>query len=184
MGTGSLRGRVTSSWSRGRGPISRWAVGSRNILWGSSWVCLLCFRSSVCFCLGFRLGNSPKSSYTTPPKSGYSSPPKASYSSPKSSYSSPQPSYSSDDSSPSEYSYHYSVPETESQAWEERTGYTTQGSYSVLLPDGRTMTVTYSVPDSETGRANILQKIGSLEVNKTNLIIDFWLNFIDPGTDS
>ena len=96
----------------------------------------------------------PKSSYSSPPKSSYSSPPKPSYSSPKSSYSSPHPSYSGDDSSPSEYSYHYSVPETESQAWEERTGYTTQGSYSVLLPDGRTMTVTYSVPDSETGRAN------------------------------
>ena len=104
----------------------------------------------------------PKSSYSSPPKSSYSSPPKASYSSPKSSYSSPQPSYSSDDSAPSEYSYHYSVPETESQAWEERTGYTTQGSYSVLLPDGRTMTVTYSVPDSETGRENILQKLDSL----------------------
>ena len=31
------------------------------------------------------------------------------------------------------------------------TGYTTEGSYSVLLPDGRIMTVTYSVPDTETG---------------------------------
>jgi len=43
------------------------------------------------------------------------------------------------------------VPETETQAWEERNGYSTTGSYSVLLPDGRTMTVSYSVPDSETG---------------------------------
>ena len=93
----------------------------------------------------------PKKSYSSPPKPSYSSPPKPAYSSPKSGYSSPQPSYSPDDSSPSEYSYHYSVPETESQAWEERSGYTTQGSYSVLLPDGRTMTVTYSVPDKETG---------------------------------
>ena len=63
-----------------------------------------------------------------------------------------------DESAPGEYSYHYSVPETESQAWEERTGYTTQGSYSVLLPDGRTMTVTYSVPDSETGREQYFAK--------------------------
>ena len=31
------------------------------------------------------------------------------------------------------------------------TGYSTEGSYSVLLPDGRIMTVTYSVPDTETG---------------------------------
>ena len=93
----------------------------------------------------------PKPSYSSPPKPSYSSPPKPSYSSPKPSYP-PQPSYSSsDESSASEYSYSYSVPETELQAWEERSGYSTQGSYSVLLPDGRTMTVTYSVPDTETG---------------------------------
>ena len=57
----------------------------------------------------------------------------------------------SDSYSGGEYSYSYAVPETETQAWEERSGYSTTGSYSVLLPDGRTMTVSYSVPDSETG---------------------------------
>ena len=104
----------------------------------------------------------PKSSYSSPPKPSYSSPPKSSYSSPKASYSSPssysspksshssaQPSYSSD--SPGEYSYSYEVPERDLQAWEKRSGYSTQGSYSVLLPDGRTMTVSYTVPDTETG---------------------------------
>ena len=104
--------------------------------------------------------SSPKQSYSSPkqsyssPKQSYSSP-KQSYSSPKQSYSSPKsysvPSYSSDENTPSEYSWSYAVPETELQAWEKRSGYSTEGSYSVLLPDGRTMTVTYSVPDTETG---------------------------------
>ena len=60
MGTGRARGRVVSSWSRGRGPIRRWTGGSRNILWGFSCVCLSWFRSSVLSGRGFRLGNSPK----------------------------------------------------------------------------------------------------------------------------
>merc|ERR1712001_210067 len=34
---------------------------------------------------------------------------------------------------------------------ESRDGGATQGSYSVELPDGRTQTVTYSVPDTHTG---------------------------------
>ena len=34
---------------------------------------------------------------------------------------------------------------------ESRTGQATTGSYSVLLPDGRTMTVVYRVPDTHTG---------------------------------
>ena len=95
----------------------------------------------------------PPSTYSKPPSPSYPKPPSPTYSKPPSpSYSKPQPSYSS--SSPdsgSEYSYSYVVPETETQAWEERTGHSTTGSYSVLLPDGRTMTVSYSVPDTETG---------------------------------
>jgi len=43
------------------------------------------------------------------------------------------------------------VEDGEYQAWEKRSGSSTQGSYSVLLPDGRTMIVTYSVPDDSTG---------------------------------
>ena len=34
---------------------------------------------------------------------------------------------------------------------ESRDGGATRGSYSVALPDGRTQTVTYSVPDTYTG---------------------------------
>ena len=93
----------------------------------------------------------PASTYSKPP-STYSKPP-STYSKPASTYSKPS-SYSnppSDSYSGGEYSYSYAVPETDTQAWEERTGYSTTGSYSVLLPDGRTMTVSYSVPDSETG---------------------------------
>ena len=102
----------------------------------------------------------PSQSYSKPSQS-YSKP-SQSYSKPSQSYSKPSQGYSKPSSqsySPvtpesgpaSEYSYSYQVPETETQAWEERTGHSTTGSYSVLLPDGRTMTVSYSVPDTETG---------------------------------
>ena len=69
----------------------------------------------------------------------------------------PPPSYTSkslypeEPSSPAAYSYQYEVEDGEYKAWEERSGYSTKGSYSVLLPDGRTMTVTYTVPDGDTG---------------------------------
>ena len=95
----------------------------------------------------------PPSTYSKPPPSTYSRPPPSTYSKPPSTYSKPS-AYStppSDSYSGGEYSYSYAVPETETQAWEERNGYSTTGSYSVLLPDGRTMTVSYSVPDTETG---------------------------------
>jgi len=80
-----------------------------------------------------------------PPQPKY---PPPSYTS-KPSYS--EPSYSEEPSSPASYSYHYEVEDGEYQAWEKRSGSSTQGSYSVLLPDGRTMIVTYTVPDDDTG---------------------------------
>merc|ERR1712232_412757 len=95
----------------------------------------------------------PSPTYSKPPSPTYSKPPPSTYSKPPSTYSKPS-AYStspSDSYSGGEYSYSYAVPETETQAWEERNGYSTTGSYSVLLPDGRTMTVSYSVPDTETG---------------------------------
>merc|ERR1712232_1499095 len=102
----------------------------------------------------------PSPTYSKPPSPTYSKPPASTYSKPPSTYSKPPSTYSkpsaystspSDSYSGGEYSYSYAVPETETQAWEERNGYSTTGSYSVLLPDGRTMTVSYSVPDTETG---------------------------------
>ena len=62
-----------------------------------------------------------------------------------------KPAYSEEPSSPASYSYHYEVEDGQYQAWEKRSGSSTQGSYSVLLPDGRTMIVTYTVPDDDTG---------------------------------
>eukprot|EP00095_Tigriopus_kingsejongensis_P011188 snap_masked-scaffold1672_size31643-processed-gene-0.3 protein:Tk11188 transcript:snap_masked-scaffold1672_size31643-processed-gene-0.3-mRNA-1 annotation:"cuticle protein 7" len=57
----------------------------------------------------------------------------------------PEPKYEE----PAQYQYAYAVKDEYSQldfnANEEREGYGTSGSYQVLLPDGRTQTVTYSV---------------------------------------
>eukprot|EP00095_Tigriopus_kingsejongensis_P011186 maker-scaffold1672_size31643-snap-gene-0.7 protein:Tk11186 transcript:maker-scaffold1672_size31643-snap-gene-0.7-mRNA-1 annotation:"bcs-1 protein" len=57
----------------------------------------------------------------------------------------PEPKYKE----PAQYQYAYAVKDEYSQldfnANEEREGYATSGSYQVLLPDGRTQTVTYSV---------------------------------------
>ncbi|TRY79551.1 hypothetical protein TCAL_12409 [Tigriopus californicus] len=58
----------------------------------------------------------------------------------------PAPSYHEE---PAHYNYGYAVHDdysgTNFQANENRDGYGTKGEYSVLLPDGRTQIVTYSV---------------------------------------
>ena len=54
------------------------------------------------------------------------------------------------------------------------TGYTTEGSYSVLLPDGRIMTVTYSVPDTETG---FLAEV-SYEVDLSRILLKIEREFL------
>eukprot|EP00095_Tigriopus_kingsejongensis_P001294 maker-scaffold1142_size59991-snap-gene-0.16 protein:Tk01294 transcript:maker-scaffold1142_size59991-snap-gene-0.16-mRNA-1 annotation:"cuticle protein isoform b" len=57
----------------------------------------------------------------------------------------PEPKYEE----PAKYEYAYAVQDEYKQldfnANEERDGYVTSGSYQVLLPDGRTQTVTYTV---------------------------------------
>ncbi|XP_043207263.1 adhesive plaque matrix protein-like [Amphibalanus amphitrite] len=57
---------------------------------------------------------------------------------------------------PPKYDYSYDVHgygdyEPVFNAQEARDGYATQGSYSVVLPDGRTQTVTYRVDDAYSG---------------------------------
>merc|ERR1719232_209180 len=56
---------------------------------------------------------------------------------------------------PAVYQYEYAVNDDYSganfQATEGRDGYSTSGSYSVALPDGRTQTVTYNVADGYSG---------------------------------
>jgi len=68
------------------------------------------------------------------------------------------PSYSHE--APAEYEFHYDVSDSPSTygapaaqfgAWEKRSGYSTQGSYTVKLPDGRTQIVTYTVADDDSG---------------------------------
>ena len=53
------------------------------------------------------------------------------------------------------YSYQYGVNDDYSganfNADESRDGYSTKGSYSVALPDGRVQTVTYNVADGYSG---------------------------------
>merc|ERR1712172_448319 len=62
-----------------------------------------------------------------------------------------QPSYDE----PAVYSYQYGVNDDYSganyNADESRDGYSTKGSYSVALPDGRLQTVTYNVADGYSG---------------------------------
>ena len=57
---------------------------------------------------------------------------------------------------PAKYDFNYDVHgygdyEPQFNAQESRDGYATQGSYSVVLPDGRTQTVTYRVDDAYSG---------------------------------
>ncbi|XP_043243060.1 uncharacterized protein LOC122392348 [Amphibalanus amphitrite] len=61
----------------------------------------------------------------------------------------PQPAYKP---APYNYDVHgYGDYEPVFNAQEARDGYATQGSYSVVLPDGRTQTVTYRVDDAYSG---------------------------------
>ena len=57
---------------------------------------------------------------------------------------------------PAKYDFSYDVHgygdyEPQFNAQEARDGYATQGSYSVVLPDGRTQTVTYRTDDAYSG---------------------------------
>ncbi len=72
-------------------------------------------------------------------------------------YSPPRPSYSQPtyEDTPPVYNYQYAVQDdyagVDFNANEGRDGYATNGAYSVLLPDGRTQTVTYTVSDAYSG---------------------------------
>ena len=74
------------------------------------------------------------------------------------SYGAPPPSYAPAPTYPDEapvYTYVYSVADDYSKAAfganEARDGYSTSGSYSVNLPDGRVQTVNYNVADANSG---------------------------------
>lgn len=73
----------------------------------------------------------------------------------------PAPSYKE---TPANYNYAYAVQDDYSgvnfNQEESRDGYATNGQYSVLLPDGRTQTVTYSVGDGYTGYVADVQYSG------------------------
>merc|ERR1712117_658535 len=76
----------------------------------------------------------------------------------------PAPAYKE---TPALYSYQYGVDAKEAYggyvrfgADESRDGYATKGSYSVLLPDGRTQTVTYTVADDYSGYVADVQYTG------------------------
>merc|ERR1712038_343248 len=66
----------------------------------------------------------------------------------------PAPAYKG---TPAHYSYQYGVDAKDDYnqvrfgASESRDGYATNGQYNVLLPDGRTQTVTYTVADDYSG---------------------------------
>ena len=64
----------------------------------------------------------------------------------------PAPAYHEE---PANYAYNYAVVDdyhgVNFNQEESRNGYATNGQYSVLLPDGRTQTVTYTVGDGYTG---------------------------------
>ena len=65
---------------------------------------------------------------------------------------------------PANYNYGYAVADSYSGAnfgaTEARDGYATTGSYNVLLPDGRTQTVTYTVGDDYSGYVADVQYSG------------------------
>merc|ERR1712117_773611 len=79
----------------------------------------------------------------------------------------PAPAYKE---TPALYSYQYGVDAKEAYggyvrfgADESRDGYATKGSYNVLLPDGRTQTVTYTVADDYSGYVADVQYSGYAE---------------------
>merc|ERR1712008_138342 len=65
---------------------------------------------------------------------------------------------------PAAYNYGYAVADSYSGvnfgATEARDGYAPTGSYNVLLPDGRTQTVTYTVGDDYSGYVADVQYSG------------------------
>ena len=68
----------------------------------------------------------------------------------------PAPYHQESYDAPPKYDFNYDVHgygdyEPQFNAQEARDGYATQGSYSVVLPDGRTQTVTYRVDDAYSG---------------------------------
>ncbi|XP_050720277.1 pro-resilin-like isoform X3 [Eriocheir sinensis] len=73
-----------------------------------------------------------------------------SYSPPRPTYSPPQPSYGpAEPTAPAQYNFNWAVKDDDSGndfgQEENRNGYDTQGSYYVLLPDGRLQRVSYTV---------------------------------------
>ena len=78
----------------------------------------------------------------------------------------PAPSYKE---APAVYSYQYGVDAKDDYnqvlfgASEARDGYATNGQYNVLLPDGRTQTVTYTVADDYSGYVADVQYSGYAE---------------------
>ena len=73
----------------------------------------------------------------------------------------PAPTYKEE---PANYNYAYAVNDDYAgvnfNQEESRNGYATNGQYSVLLPDGRTQTVTYTVGDGYTGYVADVQYSG------------------------
>ncbi|XP_045107125.1 cuticle protein 19.8-like [Portunus trituberculatus] len=70
----------------------------------------------------------------------------------------PQGYQSNEPSSPAQYSYNYGVNDEFGNNFghgENRQGDNTDGSYSVVLPDGRTQTVEYSVSGDSGFLANV-----------------------------
>jgi hypothetical protein len=70
---------------------------------------------------------------------------------------------------PSSYAYNYGVADGYSGAYynagEQRDGYSTAGSYSVALPDGRVQTVNYRVADANSGFVADVQYSGEPRYN-------------------